>query len=75
MDRHLKLKDIIPYLDQNDVRLQVVVCDENEWEDFMEFWPDSSLLVPFYEWPVRCLAAEWQEDYAAIRVSIKRPEP
>lgn len=77
MDRMIKLRDLLAYLDDEET-IQVGVIGENEWSECTEIRASSSLLTPFFEWSITEMGAE--ESYGennvvpVIRVLIRRPD-
>ena len=76
MDRKLKLRDVLAYLEDADT-IQVGVTDEDEWDDYTEIRVRSSLLTAFSDWIITDMGAELSNDedpMPVIRVQIRRPE-
>lgn len=77
MDRMIKLRDLLAYLDDEET-IQVGVTGENEWSEYTEIRASSSLLTPFFEWSITEMGAEesYGENNAVpvIRVMIRRPD-
>ena len=73
LKRKLKLGDLIAYLEGDEV-IQIVFDVADSWDHYTNIEAGSLLLVPFYEWNVICMGAEFDTDEPVIRVSIKQPE-
>lgn len=76
MDRKMKLRDLLAYLEDREA-IQVGVADEDNWEDCTEIYAGSSLLTACYDWDITAMGAELSKDedlIPIIRVMIKRPD-
>ena len=77
MDRKMKLRDLLAYLNEQET-IQIGVTGENEWSEYTEIRARSSLLTPFFEWIITEMGAEDSDDgenvVPVIRVLIRRPD-
>ena len=72
MDRHLKLRDLIAYLEDNEP-MQIGIKGENDWDDCIELAAGSTLLKAYYDWDISEMGAV-AGGVSVIRVLIKKPE-
>ena len=76
MDRKMKLRDLLAYLEDREA-IQVGVADEDYWDSCTEIYAGSSLLTACYDWDITCMGAELSNDedpIPIIRIMIKRPD-
>lgn len=82
MDKKMKLRDIIGYLDltkelETNSPIQIGFTNGGGWDSYTEISTASPLLSAYYDWDITDMGAELSDDedpIPVIRVLIRKPD-